>query len=91
MQQNNANNFFRGKRRYQKNWWHWLFRYRYLYLIFDFTIEENNIKVVSNWYEGDINIPIANQNEQPVVPEQYLLNESNFHNQIELIIKRNKQ
>ncbi len=49
------------------------------------------MKVVSYWYEGDSNNPIASQNEQPTVPEQYLLNESNFHNQIEVIVNRNKQ
>lgn len=86
IQQNIDKFLFRGNRRFEKSWWNLFTRYKYIYLIFDFTIEIDHLFVISNWYEGNDNGPFASQNKIPTIPLKLVSIETNIYNDIELLV-----
>jgi len=90
VQQNAIQFFFRGYLKFKKRWWNLITRYMYLYLIFDFTCEEENMTVLSNWYEGNAEQPIIHQDRTPRISERLISIENSIHDQIELLMTNNE-
>lgn len=86
VQQNSNLFFFRGFICFKKGWWNFVTRFMYTYLIFDFTIQENNIVIESNWYEGTAAYPSERQNRAPKISSRLLSLETSIHTTIESLI-----